>query len=382
MIMKKFLYIFCSALCLLATVSCQHESSRLYLLVGSYAEASEKGVHVLDFDEESAEWSLVSEVGDISNPSYLTPTLSGDRVYVVSETEDESAALFAYSFDKHSGELKKIDSKPTNGTAPCYVWVDASAQLAVTANYNGGSISLFPLNADGSLQEAEVEAYEGGTPDSERQSQPHLHCAYASPDGRYLFANDLGTDRIYKYVIDVRDGETRLVMGTPAYFSQPQGDGPRHAAFHPNGRFLYVIGELSGHVTAFRYQAHDGNLQPVQTIVADSLKAAGSADIHLSPDGRFLYASNRLKGEGIAVFSVDASTGMLQKVGYQPTGSHPRNFVITPNGKYLLCACRYDNRIEIFRIRPTDGLLEDTGKTISFSQPVCLKFIQKNMADL
>lgn len=375
--MKKFLHLLGLTLLLLAVVSCRHEPSRLYLLVGSYSEASEKGIHILDFDEESAECTLISETGDICNPSYLMPTAEGNRVYVVSETEDESAALFAYAFDKHNGTLKRIDSKPTNGTAPCYVWVNASAQLAVTANYNGGSLSIFPLNADGSMQEAEVEVYEGGTPDSERQSQPHLHCVYVSPDGHYLYANDLGTDHIYKYVIDEREGETRLIKGTPAYFSQPQGDGPRHAVFHPNSQYLYVIGELSGDVTTFRYRAANGDLQPIQTIEADSLSAAGSADIHLTPDGRFLYASNRLKGDGIAIFSVDPTNGLLQKVGYQPTGSHPRNFIITPNGKYLLCACRYENKIQIFQIDPQDGSLKDSEKSIAFSQPVCLKFIRK-----
>lgn len=374
--MKKITGLLGMAATILCCNGCISEEAGMYLLVGSYSSSAENGIHVLSFDEEKGESHLVSGMNGIANPSFLVPAYNGKRIYSVSETDDETASLFAYSFNSGNGSLQLINKQPTNGTAPCHVWVDSFDQLAITANYNGGSISIFPIATDGSLQEAIVEKYEGGNPDSERQSCPHLHYIYSSPSGEYVYANDLGTDRIYKYNVVTDNEKTHLGKGTPRYFQLPAGEGPRHTTFHPNGKYAYTIGELSGNVTVFTLSP-DGNLDPIQTIAADTLSAAGSADIHLSPNGKFLYASNRLKGDGIAIFSVDNKSGLLTKVGYQPTGIHPRNFAITPNGKYLLCACRDDNKIQIFRINANNGLLHDTGKDIKIEQPVCLKFILK-----
>ena len=233
-------------------------------------------------------------------------------------------------------------------------------------------MSVFPIASDGSLGEANIFSFEGGTPGSSRQEAPHLHCIYVSPDERYLFANDLGTDRIYKFDLKVEGEELSLQEGSPSFFSLPVGEGPRHAEFHPNGKWLYLLSELSGNVVVLDYE--EGNLSPIQFIEADSLHAAGSADIHVSPDGRFLYASNRLKGDGIAIFEINQEDGMLKRIGYQPTGKHPRNFIITSNGKYLLCACRDSNIIQIFTIDSTTGLLQDTKQTIQRRKPVCLTF--------
>lgn len=374
--MKKITGLLGMAATILCCNGCISEEAGMYLLVGSYSSSAENGIHVLSFDEEKGESHLVSGMNGIANPSFLVPAYNGKRIYSVSETDDETASLFAYSFNSGNGSLQLINKQPTNGTAPCHVWVDSFDLLAITANYNGGSISIFPIATDGSLQEAIVEKYEGGNPDSERQSCPHLHYIYSSPSGEYVYANDLGTDRIYKYNVVTDNEKTHLEKGTPSYFQLPAGEGPRHTTFHPNGKYAYTIGELSGNVTVFTLSP-DGNLDPIQTIAADTLSAAGSADIHLSPNGKFLYASNRLKGDGIAIFSVDNKSGLLTKVGYQPTSIHPRNFAITPNGKYLLCACRDDNKIQIFRINANNGLLHDTGKDIKIEQPVCLKFILK-----
>lgn len=374
--MKKITGLLGMAATILCCNGCISEEARMYLLVGSYSSSAENGIHVLSFDEEKGESHLVSGMNGITNPSFLVPAYNGKRIYSVSETDDETASLFAYSFNSGNGSLQLINKQPTNGTAPCHVWVDSFDQLAITANYNGGSISIFPIATDGSLQEAIVEKHEGGNPDSERQSCPHLHYIYSSPSGEYVYANDLGTDRIYKYNVVTDNGKTHLEKGTPSYFQLPTGEDPRHTTFHPNGKYAYTIGELSGNVTVFTLSP-DGNLDPIQTIAADTLSAAGSADIHLSPNGKFLYASNRLKGDGIAIFSVNNKSGLLTKVGYQPTSIHPRNFAITPNGKYLLCACRDDNKIQIFRINANNGLLHDTGKDIKIEQPVCLKFILK-----
>jgi 6-phosphogluconolactonase (cycloisomerase 2 family) len=155
-------------------------------------------------------------------------------------------------------------------------------------------------------------------------------------------------------------------------FPVPAGTGPRHFDFHPNGRYVYLLGELSGQVLVFDYSS--GMLTQKQTIASDTVGAHGSADIHVSPDGRFVYASNRLKADGIAIFTVNPDDGKLTKIGYQPTGLHPRNFAITPNGKYLLVACRDDNKIQVFSIDSKTGLLSDTHRDILLGKPVCVKF--------
>ena len=206
---------------------------------------------------------------------------------------------------------------------------------------------------------------------------PHLHCVRITPDGKYLLADDLGTDQIHKFNINPNanadNKEKFLTKGTPEAFKVAPGSGPRDLIFNSDGKFAYLINEIGGTVIAFRYA--DGMLDEIQTVAADTVNAQGSGDIHLSPDGKYLYASNRLKADGVAIFKVDETNGTLTKVGYQLTGIHPRNFIITPNGKYLLVACRDTNVIQIFERDQATGLLTDIKKDIKVDKPVCLKFV-------
>ena len=206
---------------------------------------------------------------------------------------------------------------------------------------------------------------------------PHLPCVSITPDGKYLLADDLGTDQIHKFNINPNanadNKEKFLTKGTPEAFKVAPGSGPRHLIFNSDGKFAYLINEIGGTVIAFRYA--DGMLDEIQTVAADTVNAQGSGDIHLSPDGKYLYASNRLKADGVAIFKVDETNGTLTKVGYQLTGIHPRNFIITPNGKYLLVACRDTNVIQIFERDQATGLLTDIKKDIKVDKPVCLKFV-------
>ena len=172
---------------------------------------------------------------------------------------------------------------------------------------------------------------------------------------------------------NVENKEAYLKEGSPAAFKVKAGSGPRHLTFAPNGSYAYLINELSGTVIAFEY--NDGELKEIQTIAADTVGAKGSGDIHISPDGKFLYASNRLKADGLAIFSIHPENGMLTKVGYQLTGIHPRNFIITPNGKYLLVACRDSNVIQVYERNTDTGLLTDIHKDIKMDKPVCIKFV-------
>ena len=344
---------------------------KMYLMVGSYATPEEEGIKVYAWDGEKGEAAYVSGLKGISNPSYQVVSADGERVYSVGEDDGLTSTAHALSFDKSQGRLALMNTQLTQGGAPCYINLSPNEDFVITSNYMGGSISVLPTETSGRLGEnVSTFAFQGEGVLKERQSQPHLHCVEFTSDGKFLLANDLGTDKIHVFPL-TSDGK----LDEKATFdvALEAGSGPRHLCFSKDGRFAYLINELSGKVTALSYNGE--TLTPIQYIEADTVNAQGSADIHLSPDGKFLYASNRLKADGIAIFSVNQETGMLTKAGYQLTGIHPRNFIITPDGRFLLAACRDSNVIQIFSRDEKTGLLVDTGKTIVTSKPVCLKFL-------
>lgn len=351
----------------------------MYMLVGTYtSNEGSKGIYVYKFDTKTAEADSVSMV-EVANPSYLAVSMDGEFVYSVGENGEDDSYAHAFSFDRESGQLKLIDSQLTYGSSPAYITLDEGGTNLFTANYGGGSISQFNINRDGALSPlSNLYQFEGSGEDPERQQQPHLHSVRYSPDGKYLFAADLGTDRIYRYksISSVFEGQPALLKSDSVVISTPAGTGPRHFDFHPNGLYFYLLGELSGEVLVYDY--NNGELEQKQTILADSVGAQGSADIHVSPNGKFLYASNRLQEDGIAIFSIDKDDGTLTKVGYQLTAKHPRNFAITPNGKFLLVAARDDNVVEVYSIDNKTGLLTNTNQDIAIDMPVCIKFAAMN----
>ena len=358
-------------LCTCTSMKQKETMEKMYLMVGSYATSEEEGIKVYAWDGEKGEAAYVSGLKGISNPSYQVVSADGERVYSVGEDDGLTSTAHALSFDKSQGRLALMNTQLTQGGAPCYINLSPNEDFVITANYMGGSISVLQLETSGRLGEnVSTFAFEGEGVLKERQSQPHLHCVEFTPDGKFLLANDLGTDKIHVFPL-TSDG--KLDEKVTFDVALEAGSGPRHLCFSKDGRFAYLINELSGKVTALSYKGE--TLTPIQYIEADTVNAQGSADIHLSPDGKFLYASNRLKADGIAIFSVNQETGMLTKAGYQLTDIHPRNFVITPDGRFLLVACRDRNLVQIFRRDEKTGLLVDTGKTIETSKPVCLKFL-------
>ena len=354
---------------LLAAVSCSRENL-LTLFVGTYSD----GFYVYDFDQASGE--VVSEgafpeapgafaKAVMPNPSYMA--VDGSRVYAVSEMPDESASVWAWRYGGNGFEL--LNSQPTGlpgkGEDPCYV--STNGTLLAVANYTGGTLGVYRLKADGRIAPLDSLLVSAtGGPDLSRQETPHVHCAVFSPDGKHLLFSEFSADEI---------GSLDLVgTGVEGYrraAALPADFGPRHLLFDASGKHLYVIGELSGDIAVFDYAS--GTLRMKQVVKADRVDARGAADIHFSPDGRFLYASLRLQNDGIAVFSV-AGDGTLTEAGYRLTGPHPRNFNITPDGRWVLVACRDNDSIEIYRRDASTGLLEDTGKRIRLSRPVFVGF--------
>ncbi len=356
---------------LLSCVCNVQAQEKIVMLVGTYTDGGSKGIYSLRFNQVTGKSEILDSL-TMKNPSYLTlshpsPLTSHSSLtaYAVSETNETEASFNIIHLNPRNGHMQLAQSVPVMGGDPCYVAVHG--KTALTANYSGGSMSVFQLDRHG-MNPQLITRFLGSTggPDLSRQETPHVHCACFTPDGKYALATDFSADRILSYRLT---GDKVIANGVAARVSDDSG--PRHLVFGGNGRFAYLMSELSGKVTVFRY--HEGRLERLQEIVSDTIGARGGADIHLSPDGRFLYSSNRLKAEGIAIFAVDSQTGLLTRTGYQPTAAHPRQFNITPNGQFLLCCCRDSNKIQVFRRDIQTGLLTDTHKDIPISKAVCIQ---------
>ena len=331
----------------------------LNLFVGTYSD----GFYAYDFDQRAGKFVGEGPIAkaEMPNPSYLT--VHGNKVYAVSEMPDTRASVWAWRWGGSGFEL--INSQPTGlperGEDPCYVTTNGTF-LAV-ANYSGGTLATYRLREDGSIAPLDSLLVSSiGGPDLSRQEAPHVHCAIFSPDGKHLFFSEFSADEIGR--LDVYTGGVRNYCRAATLHPDY---GPRHLLFDASGQHLYVIGELSGDITVFDYA--DGNLTEKQVIKADRMDARGAADIHFSPDGKFLYASLRLRGDGIVVFEVGPG-GILNYVGYTATGAHPRNFNITPNGRYVLVCCRDNGSVEVYARDASTGLLTFTGERLSVSRPV------------
>lgn len=359
----------------LSALSFQGFAQTYHLFIGTYTDKGSKGIYVYRFDAATGKAQWVSNTDSISNPSFLALSANGKYLYAVNENGGSvPGEVSAFSFDRTSGRLKLLNRQPSGGDHPCYISVTKNNRWVIAGNYTGGNFSVFPVERNGWLRPyAQLVQHNGSGADPERQEKAHVHATVLSPLEDRLLVSDLGTDKVVIYPFRPESGKPLDTLSGSSASSQP-GSGPRHLAFHPNGRFAYLMEEMSGTVAVYRYRG--GKLEPVQRISshpADFKGAIGSADIHMSPDGKFLYASNRGDANNIAVFSVNASTGKLANKGWQSTqGKGPRNFTIDPTGNYLLVANQQTNTVVIFKRNPTTGLLRDTGHRIEVPNPVCL----------
>lgn len=349
---------------MLAAVSCGNPSQKnCRILVGTYTAGGQScGVYFYELNIETLESTLLDTAG-AGNPSFVIA--DGTKAYSVSEFSDGTQGVYSYALADSSVDVTGFQGGA--GADPCNLLIAGGCLL--TSDYSGGTLSVYPVDSDGAVGPLTGRFDPRSlTPDA---PEWHIHCAALSPDGEYVFVTDLGADAIYRCrVEDLPQAEF-----TVAYrFDATLHPGPRHLAFSPDGRFAYLIGETGDHLSTFAYS--DGGLQHLQTVKAYDGDGCGSADIHITPDGRFLYTSHRLKEDGIAVFSLDAETGLPVAQSYCCTGVHPRNFAITADGTLLLCACRDSNAIEIYAIDAESGALTFTGKSIEVPAPVCVQVLR------
>ncbi|WP_276089731.1 lactonase family protein [Pedobacter sp. JY14-1] len=342
------------------------------LLIGTYTgEGKGEGIYVYQFGSETGAFKLRSTAKGVANPSYLALAPGNRLVYAVNESGDKSSAS-AFTFDPESGTLKFINRIPAGGNDPCYIIADE--KHVITANYSGGSLTVFGVNADGGLTKAkQLIRHNGSSINKSRQEAPHVHMVAFSPERKYVTVNDLGTDKVYLYSYHPDDNNNVLIPADS--ISLTPGAGPRHLTFSKDGKYAYVLHELDGGLTVMSYT--EGQLNTIQETSINSPGFSGEnggADIHLSPDGRFLYASNRGSENKITIFAVEKG-GILNRLSQVSTmGKGPRNFAITPNGKFLLVANQNSNEVVIFSRDLKSGMLKDTGKRICVGAPVCLVF--------
>ncbi|PJE45434.1 MAG: 3-carboxymuconate cyclase [Sediminibacterium sp.] len=355
----------------------QKSQSNFKILIGTYTNAgNSEGIYYYQFNKDGSAKSISQQKAE--EPSFLITSTNQQFVYSVNELGKGNGAVSAYAFNKTTGEFKLLNSVLSGGDHPCHISTDRKNRFVFVSNYSGGNLSAIAINADGSLSnEKQTIQHTGSGANKARQEKAHVHSAVLSPDEKYLIVQDLGTDKISVYGVDLNNKYKPLSENPISVFNCNPGDGPRHISFHPSKPFVYAVQELTGSVTVLAF--NNGELKKVQQInmfdqVTD--KKSGAADIHLSPDGKFLYASNRADYNDLAIYII-ASNGLLTWVGSQPTlGLAPRNFAIDPTGNFLLAANQNSNEIVVFKRNKTTGLLKDTGKRIAVGRPVCIQFVQ------
>ncbi len=318
----------------------------------------------------------------MTNPTFLV--VRGDRVYTLSEVGEHDGepggVVAALAIDPATGDLSALSQESSGGAGPAYVTTDATARVALVANYVGGSVASLPISAGGLLDApsqvvAHSMPHEGPGPVADRQDAPHAHCIIPDHNNRFAFAADLGADRIYQYALDPSNG--RISAEPVNVYDVFPGTGPRHLAFHPSGRWLYVTGELNSTLLVYVYDANEGLLREPNAL---ALLPAGwegentASEVAVSADGRFIYAGNR-GYDAITVFRVDDESGTVTLVAQCPTGgSFPRHFALDPSGQWLVVANQKSDTLTTFRVDPASGVPEWTGQSAQVPAPVCVAF--------
>lgn len=355
-------------------------SQEYFMFVGTYTNGESKGIYVYSFNAATGEATPVSVAEGIKNPSFLAIAPSGKYLYSVNENNSAGEAT-AFGFDRATGKLTLINKQVTGGKGPCYIATDANGKWVMVGHYGSGTITAFQTDKDGGLKSpAQQIAHTGTSVNTQRQEKAHVHATVFSPDQRLLLVPDLGMDKIMMYRFDPAFYKKPLTASKKqAFVTTKPGSGPRHLSLHPKLPYLYLIEELQGTISAYRYDKDTLKLiQNISSHPADYTGTKGSADIHVSPDGKFLYASNRGDAHNLAIFSINPDNGKLAAKGFQSTmGTVPRNFIIDPTGNYLLVANQQSSNIVIFKRDKETGQLQATGKEINVPSPVCLVMLKK-----
>ena len=353
-------------------VSCEDKQSKTLLFVGSFTDKKTgKGIYVYEFDDETGKSKLKSTVDNVINTSYLELSTNGKYLYSVVDAQmNYNGKVAAYKVDLENSKLNMLNMQNCGGLNPVHLEVNTTGELLVNSNYSDGSLSLFKIKGDGRLaKHSQLLHFKDSSIIKNRQRASHIHSANFSPDGKFIFAHDLGADKIRRFSI-TKKGDS-VLLKNPKEINTKLGSGPRHFTFHQNGKFGYLANELNGKVDLYRYR--NGNLIFIEDYLSYSQEQDifRTADIHISPDGKFLYVSNRgPKEDSITVFHIDHENGKLTIVERVNTGGkHPRNFEIHPSGRYVLVANMFTDNIVVFQRNQETGKLTKLDEDIKVKKP-------------
>lgn len=356
-------------------------TSEYHVYVGTYTDGKSKGIYLFRLNPETGKLTPEGLAAESPNPSFIAIHPSKKYLYAANELSNydgqNSGAVSSYLRDQKTGKLTFLNRQSTKGSGTCHLVVDKTGKYVLFANYNSGSVGAMPIHPDGSLAPAcAFVQHKGSSINKDRQEGPHGHSINLDASNKHAYAADLGLDKILIYRFDSNDGS--LKPNNPPFASIAPGSGPRHFAFHPSGRFAYVISEMANTVTAFSYASATGGLTEIQTIGSLPEGFSGTsytAEVVVHPSGKFLYGSNR-GHDSIAIFKIDEATGKLALLGTEPTqGKFPRNFVVDPTGTTLIAENQDSDSLVVFRIDPATGLLKPTGQVCEVGKPVCIKMV-------
>src|SRR5215471_17687430 len=345
------------------------------VFVGTYTRPQKsKGIYAWRFQPATGTLTALGLVAETSNPSFLAVHPNQQFLYAVNE--NNMGTVTAFAIEAASGKLKQLNQVSSKGGGPCHLTTDRSGKFLFVANYNTGSVSAFPIHDDGSLGESSAFVqHAGSSVNPQRQKGPHAHATVMSPDNKHLFVADLGLDQVFGYRFDPARGG--MATDEPTITKVAPGSGPRHLAFRPDGRFLYVLNEIACTVTAYRYDAAKGTAEEIQTlptIPADFTGNKSGAEIFVHRSGNYLYASNR-GHDTIVMFRIDPSSGKLTPIGHVSTrGKTPRGFALDPSGQWLFAANQDSDNMFLFRVDGKTGNLTPTGDAIEVFTPVSVAF--------
>lgn len=356
---------------------------RAWVFLGTSTGPKSKGIYRCTMDLTTGRLGEPELAAEVANPSFLAIHPSRRFLYAVGEMEQfggkKGGAVSAFRLDPKTGKLALLNQASSGGAGPCHLVVDRAGKHVLVANYGGGSAAVLAVGEDGKLgQQTEFVQHQGSSVDKSRQEGPHAHSINLDAANRFAFVADLGLDRVMVYRYNADKGT--LIPSEHGPANVVPCSGPRHFAFHPDGKHAYVINEMALTITAFSYDPENGVLKAVQTVSTlpegtPKDKSFSTAEVQVHPSGRFVYGSNR-GHNSIAIFSVKPKTGELTPAGHQAENiKTPRNFGIDPTGSFLLVANQDGDSLNVYRIHPKTGALEPTGQTVKVPMPVCVKFV-------
>lgn len=356
--------IFCAAM-----LTSAHAQEKYRVYFGTYTDDASKGIYQSELNLADGSLLAPTLAGETASPSFLAFHPNGKFVYAVNEGD---ASITALSIDRGTGKLTVLNSQPSQGGAPCHLVVDPTGKNVLAANYSGGSCICIPIRADGTLGQATSFQQHVG-------KRKNGHSIHVDPANKFALCCDLGLDQVIIYAFDAGRG----TLTPHGIFETPKGAGPRHFAWHPDGKTAYINGESDLTVIACSYDAAKGALTQTQVLstLPEGIERSGgsTAETVVHPSGRFVYVSNRDPYNSIAIFAIDPDTRSLSVVGHQSMGiKTPRNFAIEPTGKYMLVANQSGGNVIVFRIDQTTGQLIPTSADVKVPNPVCVRFMSIN----